>query len=301
MEQPLATQVRSRPTLRKDDYVPIPSGPHEADIRQAEDDSPVTGCCESLAKLAIECSSSSNRDNGEPLMEAVSGRLDRNRARRAGPWDEVREKLYADIERLQRHISERNERNDLRRARLEELKAQDEAEKWEDEIYRARIQELNAAQNRIRTISTLSTKDIFNKVSELNKKIAYIASEIIEAPLSSVKRPELNVADTIRKNLHKDFLFLFQSNACPAIEDPQLVQAVLQIFFAHSCADLVNSWILGRFRVNDGMSRLYDRIAKKGMHSRRHPYLKAHQLQKPRWWQENGGNWPSAKCRGDGV
>jgi hypothetical protein len=138
-------------------------------------------------------------------------------------------------------------------------------------------------------------------VFELNGKISRTASEIVGAPLSGIKSPELNVADTIQKNLGRAFLFLFKSDVSPAMEDRQLVQAVLQIFLARSCAELIDCWSLERYHINRGMKKLYERILKTGVHPRGIPYLKAHDLQKPKWWQGNGGNWPLGKCRRGGV
>ncbi|KAF7782865.1 hypothetical protein Agabi119p4_2241 [Agaricus bisporus var. burnettii] len=259
MERPRTTQGG--------DYSPLPSGPQENYTRQGEDDSgELEDCCESaMRKLAIGISSTVRRGDDEPVMEMESGRSTRSRARRVGPSDKRREKLFADIERIQGQIAERNERNARRRKRLEELKAQDDAEKWEDELYQTRVQELNEARVRIETSSSTSTQDIFQGVLQLNEEISRTASEIIRAaaPLSVTERHGLNIPHVIRKTLGKAFLFLFQSDEDHVLEDKQLVQAVLQIFLARSCAELIDCWTLGSNYFNHGMDKLYDRILQK--------------------------------------
>ncbi|EKM81360.1 hypothetical protein AGABI1DRAFT_113015, partial [Agaricus bisporus var. burnettii JB137-S8] len=254
MERPPTTKAPSRPPLGIGGYLPLPSGPLENYTRQGEDDSgEVEDCCESvMRKLAIGISSTLRRDDDEPVMEMEPGS------------DERRKKLSADIERIQGHVAARNERNARRRERLEELKAQDDAEKWEDELYQTRVQELNEARIRIETSST-STRDILQGVLQLNEKISRIAAEIIGAavPLSITERPDLNIQAVILKTLGKPFFFLFRSDGDPVLEDKQLVQAVLQIFLARSCAELIDCWTLGSNYFNHGMDKLYDRILQK--------------------------------------
>lgn len=212
-----------------------------------------------LPRMATRESSRIPRVN-TPMTDVLLQRDDQPQ-HKANYTYELWENLKAEREQLLRHQSYMNERNDIRRRRLESLKARDDAEKWEDELYETRAKELNSAHAIIETHSSATGRNIRKQVEDLNQQIVHISSAAIGVSLAREDRSR--VSESITNILGQGFLFLFQRSEGP-LESKEIVQAVLQIFLARSCVELIDFWYVGRDDINSSLDQLYNRILSKG-------------------------------------
>ncbi|KAF9444307.1 hypothetical protein P691DRAFT_807550 [Macrolepiota fuliginosa MF-IS2] len=178
--------------------------------------------------------------------------------------DELLQHLQVEQEKLAQKHSRMNDENDRLRKDLEALRAQDDAEKWEDELYATRLKELENAHALIRTNSSGSGEDVLLRVRSLNEEIAHIASLALSRPIAE-STPRASI-DTISKHLGDEFATFLRKHGSLAVDEMKLVQGVLQVYLAHSCARLIDSWHVGEPELDNHLNQLYDRIRNKEEH-----------------------------------
>ncbi len=203
-------------------------------------------------------SKSKRREDAETAEKVVQNQSDQ-RKRKASPLDEQKQQLREELEKLNRDISYFNERSVHRTAELEGLKAQDDKEKWEDELFETRLRELKSALASIDTRSSVSASDVQRQVEELNRDLAAIASLAVETHITNNK-PNL---DDVKNYLGEGLLIMFQKLGNTE-DEKRLVQMIIQVFLVRSCAEYISSWHVGKPALSNLLNHLYDRIRRKG-------------------------------------
>lgn len=224
---------------------------------------PYTSLGQQIPRMATRSSSGIQRTDTQMPGTLPQQRDDPPKPKAAYPY-ELWEDLNAERERLLKDQSYMNKKNRAMRRKLESLKARDEAEMWEDELYETRGKELNSANAVIETHSSASDADVYKQVKGLNKQIVHISSKATEVP-STRDDQSATVLESITNILGQEFLFLFDRKGT-YLGDRRLAQAILQIFLAQSCAKLVDCWHIGDAALNSQLDQLHDRILNKGEH-----------------------------------
>ncbi len=180
-----------------------------------------------------------------------------------GPIDERKQRLREEIDELNKDVSHLNGRISRRRTKLEGLKAKDDAEKWEDDLFETRTRELLNARSLSSTQSTVSGADVLRKIEELNQEIVDIATLAVETPTMTNARQDSR--DIVKQALGEELLGILQ-RAGNVWDDQRIVQAILRIVLVRSSAQLINSWHLGNPSLDALLTHLYGRVIQNGKH-----------------------------------
>lgn len=206
-------------------------------------------------------SSKSKKREGDETAEKVVEKQSKQRKRKTSPLDEQKQQLGEEIDKMNREILQFNEMFGRKTAELQDLEAQNDKEKWEDELFETRLKELQSALPSIDPRSSVSTTDVQRQIEQLNQDIAAIASLAAQTRIAA---KQVNL-DDVKNNYGEGLLVMFQ--ALGGAEDEQrLVQMILQVFLARSCAELINSWDVGNAALGTLLDRVYDRVRSKGEH-----------------------------------
>ena len=168
--------------------------------------------------------------------------------------------LISEKAELEEKISALNAKVERKSEKLRSLIAKDDAEKWEDELFETRLKELNSARAVINTQSSVGGEDVRHRIKGLNEEIVQTAEIAAETSLRTQRSPiQLENMNYLGANL--SLIFRKAENR---FDDQQFIRAILQIFLAESCVELIDSWNLKNVNLDVALRRLYSRIRGKG-------------------------------------
>jgi len=194
---------------------------------------------------------------GEDITaEKVVDRQKFNRGRR----EDLRQILINEKAELVERISVLEIEVERKSKLLRSVIAEDDAEKWEDELFETRLKELRSARAVISTQSSVTEEGVRHQIKDLNEIIVQTAEIAAETPLQT-QRSVTQLEDM--KYLGKNLSIVFQQ-AENRLDDQGFVRAILQIFLTESCMKLIDSWHLENSDLDMALRGLYSHIHGKG-------------------------------------
>jgi hypothetical protein len=175
------------------------------------------------------------------------------------PREEELHVLFRERQELHDRILRYQEEVEYKQEKLASLQEQDDVEKWEDLLFEKRLKELESARSVIPIQSSVHAENVRSQVNDINHEIARTAKIACATTISKPVEALENISSYLQENL----VVFFQRND-DRLRDERIVQAILQIFLAESCIQLIDCWTLEKPGLDELLGRLYSRIYERG-------------------------------------